>query len=57
MPNTRGLYARIPTEILRAIKIDVAQRDMTLQEWVLEAVQAKLPTVRNGTGKTDNDAE
>lgn len=46
MSATRGFYARLPADIVRAIKVDAAQRDMTIQEWMLEAVQAKLPAVR-----------
>jgi predicted DNA binding CopG/RHH family protein len=46
MLSTKALYARLPSDVLRAVKVDVAQRDMTLQDWILEAVLAKLPTVR-----------
>jgi predicted DNA binding CopG/RHH family protein len=51
MTDTKGIYVRFPKELIRAIKVAAATRDMTLQDWMTEAVSTNLPaagTRRNG---------
>ncbi len=44
MSESKGMFVRLPRDVVVAIRVDAARQDKPLWVWVLEAATAKLPT-------------
>ena len=40
--NTRMVHVRLPERIHRRLRIQAAKDDVTIQEWVVDAIKVKL---------------
>lgn len=43
MSETKGIFVRLPKEMVQAVKIDAVRQEKSLWQWMLEATEAKLP--------------
>jgi predicted HicB family RNase H-like nuclease len=47
--ETRMVHIRLPADLHKKLRICAAEADITIQDWVTDAIKAKL----NGLKKTD----
>ena len=50
-PNTRMIHVRIPEDLHKRLRIQAAERDTTLQDWVAAAIEKELDSQDREKGK------
>ena len=53
-PRIRMIHIRLPEQLHKTLRIRAAEADITIQEWVVDAIEARLK--RNGKDKPDLEA-
>ena len=48
------IHIRLPEQLHKTLRIRAAEADITIQEWVVDAIEARLK--RNGKDKPDLEA-
>lgn len=48
----RMIHVRLPEAMHKKVRIQAAETDQTIQDWVFDAINRALERQRNGVGKT-----
>ncbi len=50
-PHTRMIHIRLPEQLHKKLRIRAAEADITIQEWVVDAIETRLKS--NSKSSTD----
>lgn len=53
-PHTRMIHIRLPEQLHKKLRVRAAESDITIQDWVVDAIEAQLK--RNRKDKPDLEA-